>query len=54
MNELKEHIKIVLDGKYSNSDYLNLRHKYSVDTSVSSWSRIGTILNKQLSSKNQL
>ncbi len=54
MNELKEHIEIVLDGKYSNSDYLNLKNKYSVDSSVSSWNRIGTILNEQLSSKNQL
>ena len=52
MNELKEHIKIVLDGKYSNSDYLKLRHRYSVDTSVSSWSRIGTILKEHLSIKN--
>tara|TARA_Y100000816_G_C26108174_1_gene589828 strand:- start:4545 stop:6449 length:1905 start_codon:yes stop_codon:yes gene_type:complete len=54
MNELKDHIKIVLEGKSSNSVYLNLKNKYSVDTSVSSWSRIGTILSKQLSIKDQL
>lgn len=53
MDELKEHIKIVLNGNYSNSDYLKLRRKYSVDTSISSWSRIGKKLNEKLSSKSQ-
>ena len=54
MDDLKEHIKIVLEGKFSNSNYLKLRDKFSVDTSTSTWTKVGSILNEHLSNENQL
>ncbi len=54
MDDLKEHIKIVLEGKFSNSNYLKLKDKFSVDTSTSTWTKVGSILNEHLSNENQL
>lgn len=54
MNDLKKHIKNVLEGKFSNLNFLKIRNKISVDTKISSSSRIGNILIEYLSKNYQL
>ena len=54
MNDLKKHIKNVLEGKFSNLDFLKIRNKISVNSNISSSSRIGNTLIELFSKNYQL